>query len=90
MKAASNELREKIKELSEIVYKATTILEKCKSCGTCIKFCPLNIRMFNDKGIAITVKSNKSCRGCSVCYHRCPNQAIDLKHFKNNGKTRDK
>ena len=86
MKAATNKLQEKIKELSEIIYKATTILDKCKSCGTCIKFCPLNIRMFNDEGKAITIKSNKSCRGCAVCYHRCPNQAIDLKYFKINGK----
>jgi Pyruvate/2-oxoacid:ferredoxin oxidoreductase delta subunit len=79
MNSASPNLRKKIDELSKISYIATTIIENCKSCGTCVKFCPLNVREFNKEGIAITVKGNFSCGGCSVCYMRCPNDAILLK-----------
>jgi Pyruvate/2-oxoacid:ferredoxin oxidoreductase delta subunit len=78
MKTMSKTLENKFKELSEIHYEAITILEKCKACGTCVKFCPLKIRKFNAFGKAITVKSTKECGGCSVCFHRCPNNAIKL------------
>jgi len=74
----SCELQEAIKELSKRSYKAVTILEKCQSCGTCVKYCPLKIRRFNSENKAITINSDKSCGGCSVCFHRCPNKAILL------------
>ncbi|MHA1196532.1 MAG: 4Fe-4S binding protein [Promethearchaeota archaeon] len=74
----STSLKIKLEELSNLIYKAYTIQEKCKSCGTCVKYCPLSLRKFNDKNIAITINSNKSCGGCSVCFHRCPNDAIKL------------
>ena len=74
----STELQRAIKELSKRSYKAITILENCQSCGTCIKYCPLKIRIFNSESKAITIKSVKSCGGCSVCFHRCPNNAIRL------------
>jgi len=79
MKMASIQLQNKIRELSKITYKAVTILERCKSCGTCVKFCPLNLRILNDDGKAITITSTSLCGGCSVCFHRCPNHAINLK-----------
>lgn len=79
----SHELHDAIKELSKRSYKAVTILEKCKSCGTCVKYCPLKIRIFNSKNKAITINSDKSCGGCSVCYHRCPNNAIVLNPINN-------
>ncbi len=83
----SKDLQEAINELSKISYNAVTILEKCKSCGTCIKYCPLKIRKFNSENIAITMNSDKSCGGCSVCFHRCPNNAILLKPInKHQGK----
>jgi 2-oxoglutarate ferredoxin oxidoreductase subunit delta len=78
MNSASTNLERKIKELSLLHYKAITILEQCKSCGTCVRFCPLNIRKFNEFGKAITISSVRDCGGCSVCYHRCPNKAIEL------------
>ena len=74
----STELQKAIEELSKRSYKAITILENCQSCGTCIKYCPLKIRIFNSENKAITIKSVKSCGGCSVCFHRCPNNAIRL------------
>ena len=78
----SHGLQEAIKELSERSYKAITILENCQSCGTCVKYCPLNIRKFNSENKAITINSDKSCGGCSVCFHRCPNNAILLNPIK--------
>jgi NAD-dependent dihydropyrimidine dehydrogenase PreA subunit len=82
MNNASKNLEKKIKELSELHYTAITILEKCRSCGTCVRFCPLKIRKFNEDGKAITINSNRSCGGCSVCFHRCPNNAIELIELK--------
>jgi Pyruvate/2-oxoacid:ferredoxin oxidoreductase delta subunit len=78
MKAASRELQEKISELSKLSYIAETILSKCQACGTCVKFCPFKIRIFNPKGKAITIKGKKTCGGCSVCFKRCPQNAIRL------------
>lgn len=78
MKSASESLQAKIEELSRIKYVAFTNLLKCKSCGTCIRFCPLKIRTYNDEGKAITIKNASSCGGCSVCVKRCPNQAIQF------------
>ncbi|TXT58037.1 MAG: hypothetical protein BAJALOKI1v1_1780008 [Promethearchaeota archaeon] len=78
MHKASKNLQEKIQELSQIIYRAATILSKCKSCGTCIKYCPLNLREFNKDGKAVTVNTTISCGGCTVCYHRCPELAIQL------------
>jgi len=55
MKAASPALQNKINELKLRAFKAETDLSQCKSCGTCIKICPLKIREFNLDGKAITV-----------------------------------
>lgn len=84
MPEASPDLRKKIKELKGLTYRAVTNLSKCKSCGTCVKFCPLKIRKFNLEGKAITIKTKKSCGGCSVCYKRCPENAINLITFQRN------
>ncbi|TXT60071.1 MAG: hypothetical protein BAJALOKI2v1_140056 [Promethearchaeota archaeon] len=73
----SNKLSKKFQELSNIKYKAITV-GKCVKCGTCIQYCPLNLRIFGKKGKAVTIDSNRSCGGCSVCFHRCPQQAIEL------------
>jgi Pyruvate/2-oxoacid:ferredoxin oxidoreductase delta subunit len=79
MNGPSEKLKEKIIELSKFTYRAATILSKCKSCGTCMRYCPLKIRAFNSEGKAITIKTNQSCGGCSVCFKRCRNNAIILK-----------
>lgn len=88
MKSASEKLEKKFKELSNVMYKAITTGE-CVSCGTCVKFCPLQIRIFNDQKKAKTINSSASCGGCSVCVKRCPQNAIELilitrSHFKVN------
>jgi Pyruvate/2-oxoacid:ferredoxin oxidoreductase delta subunit len=78
MNTASTNLKKKIKELSNISYIAVTDPSKCISCGTCVKYCPLKIRIFNAEGKAITIKTDKICGGCSVCYKRCRQNAIAL------------
>ena len=79
MNGPSESLKNKIEELSQFKYRATTILSKCKGCGTCVKYCPLKIRVFNSDNIAITIQTEESCGGCSVCFKRCRNNAIILK-----------
>ena len=81
MTSASHNLRKKIQELSQIVYKAATVGD-CIGCGTCVRYCPLNIREFNAAGKAITIKSARTCGGCSVCKQRCPQDAIQLIQLK--------
>ena len=84
MPKATPNLEKKIKELMSFSYRAATDLSKCKSCGTCVKFCPLKIRKFNSQRKAITIITDKSCKGCSVCYKRCPEKAINLIFIKKN------
>lgn len=78
MNSTSKNLRDKIEKLSQLTYIAISDLSKCKSCGTCVRFCPLKIRIFNSERKAITIKTDKSCGGCSVCFKRCPHDAIKL------------
>ena len=75
MKAASPNLQNKIKELKFRAFKAVTDLSKCKSCGTCIRICPLKIRKFSSDGKAVTVGQ---CFSCNICIRKCPNNAINL------------
>jgi len=78
LKSASINLQKKFNELSKLTYTAVTDLSKCISCGTCVRYCPLKIRIFNIEGKAITIKTDQSCGGCSVCYKRCRQNAISL------------
>ena len=82
----SDDLQKAIENLSNISYKAVTILEKCRSCGNCVEYCPLKIRKFNPQKKAITINSEYSCGGCSVCFHRCPNNAILLRPIQKDRK----
>ncbi|MGV9199607.1 MAG: 4Fe-4S dicluster domain-containing protein [Promethearchaeia archaeon] len=81
MKFASKQLEQKIKELSNRIYKAITV-GGCIGCGTCIKYCPLEIRAFNSHNRAKTINSHQNCGGCSVCVKRCPQNAIELFIFE--------
>lgn len=81
MTNTSENLQKKIRQLSRSTYKAVTIIDKCESCGTCIMYCPLKIRVFNVEGRAVTINTDHSCGGCSVCFHRCPHHAVKLVGF---------
>ncbi|MFO8017422.1 MAG: 4Fe-4S dicluster domain-containing protein [Promethearchaeia archaeon] len=81
MKSATKRLEQKFKELSSFIYKAITVGE-CVGCGTCVKFCPLKIRVFDVHKKAKTINTYKTCHGCSVCVKRCPLNAIQLINTK--------
>jgi ferredoxin len=46
--------------------------EKCSSCGTCVKICPVNnIELINGKPVWL-----HKCEQCLACLHWCPKEAI--------------
>ena len=59
------------------------IAERCKGCGFCIKFCPLEIlaesEEVNQKGYHLVdvVKENE-CVACGLCEAICPDFAISV------------
>jgi len=57
--------------------KAFVILDKCNSCGECVRVCPTRAIEIIESGA--NVKSI-SCIGCGLCIPVCPEEAIDLKN----------
>lgn len=58
-------------------------VERCKSCGLCIKTCPLQLLQFsssrNSKGYhPAEQKNSESCTGCALCALMCPDSAIQV------------
>ncbi|MFB0562902.1 MAG: indolepyruvate ferredoxin oxidoreductase subunit alpha, partial [Candidatus Lokiarchaeia archaeon] len=51
--------------------------EKCKGCGVCVKFCPVDALELEDKKVIYDLDQ---CIGCGVCVHKCPNDASWLVH----------
>lgn len=49
--------------------------DKCKACGVCVKFCPMNALELKDNKI---IYHQELCIGCGVCVHKCPNDACWL------------
>ena len=54
--------------------------EKCIGCLTCVRVCPYNAPMVNDKKKAEIVAAK--CLGCGICAAECPARAIQLRHFE--------
>jgi len=58
--------------------------ETCKSCGLCVKRCPMDaIRLkFSDKAqnkfSKAPVPDRDLCLGCGVCVHKCPTGSLTL------------
>jgi len=51
---------------------------KCTKCGTCAKFCPLNIiDMHRDQEDAIEINWDY-CKGCGICANVCPAKCITM------------
>ncbi|MHA1605335.1 MAG: 4Fe-4S binding protein [Candidatus Freyarchaeota archaeon] len=49
--------------------------DRCKACGVCVEFCPMNALELKDKKI---IYHQELCIGCGVCVHKCPNDACWL------------
>ncbi len=55
--------------------KPLIILEKCKSCGTCMDVCPDSaIHIVGD----VYIIDYDYCKGCGLCKHECPADAIEM------------
>lgn len=53
-------------------------LDKCISCKTCVRVCPMNnITMEGDK-----IRMGEKCISCFSCFHSCPKGAIEYKDKK--------
>jgi len=64
------------KTISDIPSKDYNVNDNCKSCGICIKICPVkNIEIVNGKHL---FKNN--CEQCLSCIQYCPQKAINYKN----------
>jgi len=54
--------------------------EKCIACLTCVRVCPFQVPVINEKGVAQIEVAN--CYGCGICVGACPAKAIRLKHYE--------
>jgi len=57
-------------------------VNRCKSCGLCVEFCPNNVLSINqdelnEKGYhPAYVKNGDKCIGCAICAIMCPDVAL--------------
>lgn len=61
--------------------RVSIVVERCKSCGFCIEFCPTHVLQFssafNAKGYHLPhVVHPEKCSGCDLCGMYCPDFAI--------------
>ncbi len=49
--------------------------EKCVNCLLCWIYCPDSAVVRNEKGIEVNLDY---CKGCGICAHECPRQAIKM------------
>jgi len=78
----TNALKEKAKEpmdtklkyfeLMPLTDRSITVDEKCNSCGTCVKVCPVN----NIKIVDKRPEFQHRCEMCFACDEWCPSNAI--------------
>lgn len=54
--------------------------ELCAACLTCVRVCPYDVPVINERGVA-EIEPAK-CQGCGICASDCPAAAIELQHFK--------
>ncbi len=48
---------------------------KCIRCGRCFLYCPVNSIRKTEKAFVI---SYDYCKGCGICAHECPKEAIEM------------
>ena len=57
---------------------AKLIVNKCNSCGICLKLCQANCDAIAKVKKGAVVIKPKECVGCGVCYRICPKGAIEM------------
>lgn len=62
--------------------------DRCKGCGLCVAFCPLDLLMQEEEEVNVKgyfpakVKDSSKCIGCGMCAVMCPDSIIMVKRFK--------
>ena len=49
---------------------------KCKRCGICLMFCPVNSISRERDGSFVTLR--EFCKGCGICAAECPHGAMSM------------
>ena len=66
----------KIQDLLDKGKAAWVERDLCVSCLTCVRVCPWEIPVIDDKGVAYI--DPLQCKACGICAAECPAQAIKL------------
>jgi NAD-dependent dihydropyrimidine dehydrogenase PreA subunit len=62
-------------------FEAEVDQAKCKGCGTCVKFCPMNAIKVENKKAEVNLMR---CIGCGVCVYKCDkNRGVSMKERPN-------
>ncbi len=56
---------------------AKRIVEKCVDCLACLRTCPYNVPVVDEKG-GLMIREHQ-CQGCGLCLTICPNLAIEFR-----------
>jgi len=64
-------------------YVSQVDVDKCIGCGLCEEVCAFGaIHLEKTDGIRRATNIQASCKGCGICAASCPQQAIDMLHFR--------
>jgi heterodisulfide reductase subunit A2 len=64
-------------------YVSAVDVDKCIGCGLCEEVCAFGaIHLEEVDGIKRAKNIQASCKGCGICAASCPQQAIDMLHFR--------
>jgi len=74
--------------------RVSIVVERCKSCGFCVEFCPTKVlalsSAFNSRGYHPPhVVHPEKCSGCDLCGMYCPDFAIYATKVAQAGEARD-
>lgn len=50
----------------------------CIKCGTCARFCPVDIITIDKEAEACVRMDWEYCKGCGICANECPKKCIEM------------
>ncbi len=63
--------------MSKAKFNLKVFSDRCKDCGICFEFCPINNLKPNEKGSPEMIDP-EACTGCKLCEYLCPDFAIQV------------
>lgn len=66
-----------VKLLEPYLWIRPLFLERCVSCGRCVKACPVTALHIENKGRPVLDASK--CIGCCCCHEVCPERAVEMR-----------